>query len=181
MSEYGQDGVLTVDRDVIVQQEGDDDQVRDSNRDQDLPARSPKRGAGTKRTHSEDERDLEPDVKKPRSDDHDFEVKKLIREEDEGKWSLPASLVSHFVAHTKVHITDLDMRKNMKAYSLPTNIDCVPIMDNTFKNLLKKEKAAGAIDVDSDWEIVQRKVQDVMGPLGQVWEECKRYGREDMQ
>ena len=54
-------------------------------------------------------------------------------------------------------------------------------MDNTFKGLLRKEKAASAIDVDGDWEVVQRKVQDVMGPLGMVWEDCKRYEREETE
>ena len=67
------------------------------------------------------------------------------------------------------------MKRNMKPYALPTNIDSVTSMDNTFKSLLKREKAASAIDVDSDWEIVQNKVQDVMGPLGKVWVAYKEY------
>ena len=52
-------------------------------------------------------------VKKAHSDDA-FEVKQLVREKDEGKWALHDSLAAHFVHHTKSHITDVDMKKNMK-------------------------------------------------------------------
>ena len=161
----------------------DNEPVRGADRDQDRDAaRSPNREDGSrKRTHSDDgDHDNESLAKRVKPDDA-FVVKQLIREEDEGKWALPESLATHFVTYTKTHINDQDMKKNMKLYALPTNIDCVPTMDNTFKGLLRKEKAASAIDVDGDWEVVQRKVQDVMGPLGMIWEDCKRYEREETE
>ena len=161
----------------------DNEPVRGANRDQDRdPARSPNREDGTrKRTHSDDRDHDDGSLTKRVKPDDAFVVKQLIREEDEGKWALPESLAAHFVTYTKTHINDQDMKKNMKLYALPTNIDCVPTMDNTFKGLLRKEKAASAIDVDGDWEVVQKKVQDVMGPLGMIWEDCKRYEREETE
>ena len=169
-------------QDNISDREENPEGVRDPNRDQDPNAsRSPNRDeGGRKRTHSEGDDDgSDPTPKRVKSDDP-FATKKIIKEEDEGKWTLPESLADHFISHTKTHIADKDMRKNMIPYALPTNIDCIPTMDNTFKSLLRKEKAGPAIEVDGDWEVVQRKVQDVMGPLGKVWENCKRYERGEL-
>ena len=95
-------------------------QVRESNRTQgleDSATGNPNRGESStngKRAHSDGvggeivHEDDEPIIKKSRYDD--FVVKKIIREEDEGKWTLPESLALHFVTHTKTHISDLDMK-----------------------------------------------------------------------
>ena len=159
-------------------------ETREPNRDQGpQDTENPIRGEGTdgntsrKRERLPDDREEEEPAAKKICAEDAFVVKQLCREEDEGKWTLHDSLAAHFVHHTKTHITDVDMKRNMKPYSLPTNVDCVPSMDNTFRTLLKKEKATTAIDTDGDWETVQRKILDVMGPLGKVWVDCKRYER----
>ena len=96
----------------------EDGEVRDPNRDQDLEAaRTPNRDdGGRKRVHSVDGLNEGDSVPKRARDDDDFNVKKLIKEEDEGKWALPESLATHFVSHTKFHISDQNTKKNMNIY-----------------------------------------------------------------
>ena len=108
-----------------------------------------------------------------------FQLRKVVREEDQFKWELPDELADHFKEYAHIHYSDADMRKTLKEFPTPCNVNCIPSMDNALKSLLRKEKKANHIDVDKDWEVVQNKVQEVMGPLGDAWRKYKLYQRGD--
>ena len=108
-----------------------------------------------------------------------FDLVKLSREADKNKWELPEELATHFAEHTKLHFSDVDWKTNMEAYPVPSNMGCVPVMDNNFKKMLKDEGLNTAIDVDTELSNIQGKVEEIMGPLGKAWSECLRYKRGD--
>ena len=113
--------------------------------------------------------------------DDGFGLRKLFRQEDENKWTMNNVLAVHFSAHTRIHIPETDMKTNLEEFPVPSNIDNVLRLDNTFRSLLKKEpRGACVIDMDSDWETVQQKVQDVMGPLGVAWSQCALFKKGDL-
>ena len=170
----------------------EDDQTRESNRIQGLGSNDPEEtqvvvepqndGANGSRSpdkrertssSSKDDEETNPEEKSG------FGLRKLIRTADQNKWSMEEELAQHFINHTKLHIPDADMKLNLEDFPVPDNISCVPLMDTTFKNLLKKEGKALVVDQDQDWETVQQKLQDVMGPLGAAWNQCALYKRGD--
>ena len=108
-----------------------------------------------------------------------FQLRKVVREEDQYKWELNSELAEHFREYALIHYSDVDMKKTLKEFPTPSNLNCIPVMDNAFKSLLRKEKKGNHIDVDKDWETVQNKVQEVMEPLGEAWQRCKLYQRGD--
>ena len=111
-----------------------------------------------------------------------FGLRKLFRQEDENKWLMNDVLASHFSAHTRIHVPDADMKVNLEEFPVPANIGNVLRLDNTFRSLLKKEPRGSAIiDMDGDWESVQQKVQEVMGPLGVAWSQCALFKKGDLE
>ena len=111
-----------------------------------------------------------------------FGLRKLFRQADENKWTMDQELANHFTSHTRIHVPDADMKLNLEDIPPPANIDTVLRLDNTFKSLLRKEpKGPSTIDMDGDWETVQQKVLDVMGPLGVAWSQCALYKKGDLE
>ena len=119
---------------------------------------------GLLRDGVEDPETDEPAVKKPC-----FDLQEVPREEDEDKWLLPEELAVHFSNNSKRHTTDKDMLSFMKEYPTPSNIDCVPRLDESAKRSLKDKNLNPTIDIDDDFAAIQKKVQDIMGPLGAAW------------
>ena len=108
--------------------------------------------------------------------DEDFGAKGLAGKSDvEKKFTLPQALADHFILHTKIHVSDPDMKMNLENYPLPANVSCVPKFDQNFNTQLEKESKATVIDSDNDWETIQQDMQDVMGPLGKPWSDCALY------
>ena len=110
-----------------------------------------------------------------------FDLVKLSKEADKHKWELPDELAAHFTEHTKIHFSDNDWKVNMEAYPVPSNVGCVPVMDNNLKGLLKEEGQNTAIDMDHELSNIQSKVQEIMGPLGKAWSECLQFKRGDFK
>ena len=110
------------------------------------------------------EDDGEPDAKKP-----GYDLPEIPREEDKGKWILPEDLDAYFASNTKKHTTDKDMLAFMQDFPTPSNVDCVPRLDESARRSLKDKNLNPVIDIDEDFTLVQRKVQDIMGPLGVEW------------
>ena len=108
--------------------------------------------------------DGEPAAKKP-----GFDLPEIPREEDKGKWILPEDLAAYFASNTKRHTTDKDMLAFMHEYPTPSNVDCVPRLDESAKRSLKDKNLNPVIDIDEDFTSLQKKVQDIMGPLGAAW------------
>ena len=124
--------------------------------------------------NDDDESLAEPATKKQILDpeeefDLDLDLPKVPREEDKGKWKLPAKLADHFKETTKQHITDKDIASYMKDYPTPTNIDCVPRLDESARRSLRDKNLTPTIDNDDDFVQIQRKIQDIMDPLGAAW------------
>ena len=78
--------------------------------------------------------DEEPAVKKSR---FSLEMEDVPREEDEDKWDLPEELANFFGEYTRKHYAEKDMRNFMKCYPCPSNISCVPQLDDCAKKSLK--------------------------------------------
>ena len=110
-----------------------------------------------------------------------FGLRKLVKQADQFKWEMPLELAEHFMVHTRTHVTDADMKLNMEEFPVPSNIDCVLTLDNTVRNLLKKDNKSAVVDQDSDWMTVQQKLQDVMGPLGAAWTQCAMFKKGDVE
>ena len=119
-------------------------------------------------------------VLKPLFDELDFGLEDIPLEADKHKWSLPDELAENFSKYTKMHISDKDWATNMENYPPPANVDAVPTMDNNFRKLLKDEGQNTAIDVDQELASLQKKVEEIMGPLGQVWAECAKFKRGEI-
>ena len=95
--------------------------------------------------------DEEPAVKKSR---FNLEMEHVPREEDEDKWDLPEELANFFGEYTRKHYAEKDMKNFMKCYPCPSNISCVPQLDDSAKKSLK--------DIN-------------MGPLGAAWGTLKLW------
>ena len=69
-----------------------------------------------------------------------FQLRKVVREEDQYKWELNSELAEHFREYALIHYSDVDMKKTLKEFPTPSNSNCIPVMDNALKDLLCKEK-----------------------------------------
>ena len=101
-----------------------------------------------------------------------FTLRDVPIEADENKWELPEKLAEFFAKYTRKHYTDSDLNAFMENYPSPTNVDCVPHLDNAVKKRLQKEGKNSAVDHDNDLALVQKKIQDVLGPWelhGRPW------------
>ena len=101
-------------------------------------------------------------------------LRRLFRQADQHKWSMDTILADHFMEHTRLHLSDADMKVNLEEFPPPDNINAVLHMGTSVKNLLKKEGKNAVVDQDQDWSAVQSRLQDVMGPLGAAWSQCVR-------
>ena len=113
-----------------------------------------------------EESDEKPPIKKSR---FNLEEKHVPREEDEGKWALPEELAEFFAGYTKKQYTDKYMKKFMSLYPAPSNLNCLPRLDESAKKLLKDKNLHQASELDDEFATIQDKIQDVMGPLGAAW------------
>ena len=116
--------------------------------------------------------DGEPVAKKSR---FNLELEHVPREEDEDKWVLPDELAAFFSEYTKKHYSDKDMKNFMKVYPAPSNINCVPQLDDSAKKSLKDKNLSQTAELDEEFATIQEKIQDVMGPLGAAWAVLKLW------
>ena len=102
-----------------------------------------------------------------------FAIPDLLKEDEEKEWSLPDELANYFIRYSKTHVLESDLKKELEFFPTPSNVSCVPLLDANLKSTLRKEGSKEAIDVDEDLTTIQRKVQDIMGPLGAAWYSCE--------
>ena len=99
-------------------------------------------------------------MKKPR-----YDLEHIVSEDDELKWDLPTELAEFFTLYTKQHVGDSDLKKQMKHFPIPENVSCVPTLDANLRTTLRKEGSNSAVELDDDLATIQKKVQDIIGPL----------------
>ena len=104
-----------------------------------------------------------------------FDLEDIPVEKDKYKWELPTELAAYFSKYTRKHYADSDLAAWIEQYPTPSNVDCVLGLDNTMRRALKEEGKNSAIDADDDMLQIQRRIQDVLGPLGVNWAEMQLY------
>ena len=160
-------------QDIVPVEE--DDVVRDPNRDQDPDdhEEEEEEGAGEQNIDPNRDQNIDPPAaegkdspltKRPR-----FDLKHIVSEAEKFNWELPEELAEFFIHYCKTHVSESDVKLELEEFPAPSNVSCVPSMDATFKSTLKKEGANAAIDGDEDLSTIQKKIQDIMGPLGVAW------------
>ena len=110
-----------------------------------------------------------------------LEDQHVPREEDQDKWVLPEELAVFFAENTRRHVPDRDMKKFMQQYPTPSNVNCVPHLDDSARKSLKDKNLNAASDLDEDFVMIQEKIQDVMGPLGAAWGTLKLVEAGDIE
>ena len=122
----------------------------------------------------EEDGDDEPAVKKPC-----YDLPHVPLEADSGKWELPEELAEFFGVNARKHIPDKDMLAIMEDYPPPSNLQCVPRLDESARKTLKDKNLNATIDSDEDLASIQTKIQDIAGPLGVAWASVKMWERGD--
>ena len=102
-------------------------------------------------------------------------MERMPREEDEDKWDLPEELANFFGEYTRKHYAEKDMKNFMKCYPCPSNISCVPQLDDSAKKSLKDKNLNQTLELDDEFAAIQERIQDVMGPLGAAWGTLKLW------
>ena len=131
------------------------------------PPTSAQTDPNQKRPHSrtgEEFEDDEPVFKKPK-----FELKHVRREKEENDWEIPGDLADFFQFYCKSHITDSDMAAEMLHFPPPKNVECVPVLDAWMRKALTDEGKNTAREQDCELQTIQKKIFNVMGPLGVAW------------
>ena len=57
----------------------------------------------------------------------------------------------------------------MQSYQFPANVCCVSHLDSSIEKRLQKEGKNSIVDHDNDLVIIQKKIQEVLGPQGATW------------
>ena len=102
-------------------------------------------------------------------EDDDFGFEDIPREKDQGAWELPAKLVTFLEKYARSHVPDSDVSAWMEDYPPPANVNLIPDLDQAVRRALKEEGKNATVDADDDFSQIQKKIQDVMGPLGVAW------------
>ena len=110
-------------------------------------------------------------------DDDDFGFEDIPREKDQGAWELPGKLVTFIEKYARSHVPDSDVASWVEDYPPPVNVNLVPDLDQAVKRALKEEGKNATVDADDDFYQVQKKFQDVMGPLGVAWFQLHNHNK----
>ena len=98
-----------------------------------------------------------------------FFLREIPKEKDQHKWQLPEELATFVTKYTKEHCPDSDIQAWIENYPPPSNIQGAPVLDCTLRKALKDDGKSSVIDADDDFLQIQRKIQEVLGPLGVAW------------
>ena len=104
---------------------------------------------------------------------------KIVSEEEEFRWSLPADTVEYANKNSEKFIPDKDVKEAiLLKFPRPENIDPVKKLDEFLLELLKQKKITVDIKIDDTFEKVQGKVTDIMGPLSKLWDMIENASSE---
>ena len=95
---------------------------------------------------------------------------KIVSEEEEYRWSLPADMAEYANENLEKFIPEKDVQEaTLLKLSRPENIDPVKKLDDFLLELLKQKKNTVDITIDGTFEKIQDKAIDIMGPLSKLW------------
>ena len=115
------------------------------------------------------------EVKSPLETELKFDLADVPREKDKFSWDLPKGLAEFFLKYTREHRSDNEMDAWMEDYPVPSNIECVPALDDSIKSVLRGDNKNSTIDADGDLKTIQEKISEVLGPLGCAWASYELY------
>ena len=104
-----------------------------------------------------------------------FDLADVPRDKDKFGWELPKGLAEFFLKYTREHRTDNEMDAWVEDYPVPSNVDCVPALDDAIKGVLRGDGKNATIDADGDLRTIQEKITEILGPLGCAWATYELY------
>lgn len=105
----------------------------------------------------------------------EFTLQGVPREKDLTAWELPKFMADYIEKYAREHVPDSDMLAWLEDYPPPSNINIVPELDAVIKRQLREDEKSPAVEADEDLRQVQRKIQDIVGPLGVAWAQLHQY------
>ena len=94
---------------------------------------------------------------------------KIVSEEGEYRWSVPADMTEYANENLEKFIPDKDVKEViLLKLPRPENIDPVKKLDDFLSELLKQKKKTVDITIDGTSEKIQDKAIDIMGPLSKL-------------
>ena len=94
---------------------------------------------------------------------------KIVSEEEEYRWSLPADMTEYANENSKTFIPDNVKEAILLKLPRQGNIDPVKKLDYFLLELLKQKKKTVDLTIDGAFEKIQDKVTYIIGLLSKLW------------
>ena len=115
-------------------------------------------------------------------DEKDFDLFSTSARKDASKWRLPSKLADYYNENARRYISEKEIDETIREdYPVPSNINKAPLLDSFMSSMLKSGGHNYVLDKDKDWQKVQSKIRDVMGPLASAWSEVELFRRGDSE
>ena len=94
----------------------------------------------------------------------------IILNDDRFKWVLPHDLAKYANSHFNQYVKEQDLKESILTENLVSaNITEVKKLDEFMSHLLKENNQTSVCPLDTILDKIQRKSNDIMGPLSKVW------------
>ena len=134
-----------------------------------------RRRRNTPTTSSSDSSDSD-DSSSPKRKGKKFDLFEVKTQKDKNKWELPQELAHFYNKNSRAFINEKDLDELVKEeYPVPNNIRDIPKMDDFITSMWETTNKGYMPDKDKDFERIQNRIRDVMGPLGSVWNTIETY------
>ena len=95
---------------------------------------------------------------------------KIASEEEENEFTLSADMLDFVHENFEVYIKEKCLKENiLDIHPKPKNMNKVRKLDTFMQDLMKERKKKVELELESTFEKIQYKLNDVMGPLGRLW------------